>query len=262
MFPFAIKRQKTMASNARMSEKQKELKKKYEKDMKKYNEELAKLYEREGTSPMSGCLTTMVLPMIIWFGIFGPINRPLKNTLHIPEQKIASAVQILPTLPEVEGKITKGYEELQIVQHFPQIKEHLTMFSEEELADIEEYSSGFDLMGINLLKRPNECAFSDMLWVIPAVYLVTSLLMMYLSQKITGAQNQMDGCMKFLPYATSVVAVWFAYVAPGAMGIYWILNSIATVGQSLILGKFYNVYTINAKQEAARYARLKIQESK
>ena len=36
MFPFAIKRQKTMASHMRMNEKQQELKKRYEKDVKKY----------------------------------------------------------------------------------------------------------------------------------------------------------------------------------------------------------------------------------
>ena len=256
MFPFAVKRQRTMASNARMAEKQRELKKRYEKDIKKYNEEVAKLYEKEGMNPMSGCLTTMLLPMIIWVGIIAPINSPLKNTLHIPEDKIKSAVQILPTLPEVEGKITKGYEELQIVQHFPQIKEHLTMFNEEELADIEEYSSGFDLMGINLLKKPSDCGFSDMLWVIPVVYFVSSIFMMYFSQKMSGAQNQAEGCMKFMPYAMSVVTAWFAYTVPGAMGIYWLLNSLVAIIQTLILGRFYNVYTINAKDEAARFARL------
>ena len=87
MFPLAIKRQKNTAGNIRLTEKQNELRKRYEKDQKRYNEELAKLYEREGRSPMSGCLTTMLLPMILWFGILGVINRPLKNTLHIPDEK-------------------------------------------------------------------------------------------------------------------------------------------------------------------------------
>lgn len=262
MFPFAIKRQKTMASNARMAEKQKELKKRYEKDMKKYNEELAKLYEKEGVNPMSGCLTTMLLPLILWSGIIGAINRPLKNTLHIPDEKITAAVQMLPTLPEVEGKVTKGYEELQIVRHFSEIKSHLTMFNEEELADIEEYSSGFDLMGMNLLKKPNDCAFSEMLWTIPLVCFVSSILMMYISQKMSGMQNQMQGCMKFMPYGMFVFTSYIAYTIPGAVGIYWILNSIVGIGQNIVLNKFYNVYTINAKEEAARYARLKLQESK
>ena len=261
MFPFAIKRQKTMASHMRMNEKQQELKKRYEKDVKKYNEEVAKLYEKEGFSPMSGCLT-MFLPMILWFCIIGPINRPLKNTLHIPDTKITAAVEMLPTLPEVEGQITQGYEELQIVNHFSKIKEHLTMFNEEELADIEEYSSGFNLMGINLLRKPNDGSFSDMLWLIPVLYFVISILMAYFMQKVSEGTNQVQGCMKFMPYGVSVITAWFAYTVPGAMGIYWILNSFLGIIQNLILNKFYNVYEVNAKEEAARYARLKIQESK
>ena len=136
------------------------------------------------------------------------------------------------------------------------------MFNEEELADIEEYSSGFDLMGINLLKKPNDSNFSDMLWVIPVVYFIASILMAYFMQKVSGTPSQVQGCMKFMPYSMSVVTAWFAYTVPGAMGIYWILSSLLGISQSLILNKFYNVYTVNAKEEAARYARLKIQESK
>lgn len=261
MFPLAIKRQKNMAGNIRLTEKQNELRKRYEKDQKRYNEELAKLYEREGRSPMSGCLTTMLLPMVLWFGIIGVINRPLKNTLHIPDEKITAAVEMLPTLPEVEGQITKGYEELQIVRHFPQIKEHLTMFNEEELADIEEYSSGFDLCGINLLKRPNDCSFNEMLWIIPVLYFIVSLMMTYFSQKtMTAMPEQQVGCMKYMPYTTAIITPFISYTVPGAMGLYWIFNSAMAALQSVVLNKFYNVYTVNAKDEAARYARLKIQE--
>ena len=72
----------------------------------------------------------------------------------------------------------------------------------------------------------------------------------------------MQGCMKFMPYGMFIFTSYIAYTIPGAVGIYWILNSIVGIGQNLILNKFYNTYTINAKEEAARYARLKIQESK
>lgn len=261
MFPIAIKRQKTMASNARMAEKQKELKKKYEKDIKKYNEEMARLYEKEGINPMSGCLSTMILPLILWSGMIGAINRPLQNTLHIPTEKIAQAVEVLPTLSEIEGKFTKGYEELQIVRYFPEIKDHLTMFNEEELADIEEYSSGFDFLGINLLKKPKDCAFSEMLWLIPILCFISSVFMMYVSQKTSGIQSQMQGCAKFLPYCTFIITSYWAYAIPGAVGIYWILNSVIGLLQNLVLNRFYNTYTLNAKDEAMHYAALKIKES-
>lgn len=69
MFPFSIKSQKSMAAQSRLASKQQELQKKYAKDQMKYNEELQKLYEKEGVNPGGGCLTTL-LPFPIMLGIY------------------------------------------------------------------------------------------------------------------------------------------------------------------------------------------------
>ncbi len=260
MFPLAIKRQKSMAMNSRMAVKQQALKKKYEKDTKKYNEEVAKLYEREGVNPMSGCFATMILPLILWSGIFGAITKPLQNTLHLAPEKVTQAVAVLPTIPEVSGKVSKGYEELQIVRHFSEVKSHLTMFNREEIADIEEFSSGFNFMGINLLNRPNAAQFSEMLWVIPLLCFLSSILSLYISQKMMGNQTQMQGCTKYMPYAMFIFTAYIAYTIPAAVGLYWIINALFGAAQSLVLNKYYNSFTMNAKDEAARLALLNIQE--
>ena len=126
LFPIVVKRQRSMSQNAYVSEKQAELKKKYEKNPKKYNEEVAKLYEQEGFNPLSGCLP-MFIPLLLLSGIIGAINKPLQNTLHIPQEKIVQAVEVLPTVPELEGKVSKGYEELQVIKYFPEVKDKLTM---------------------------------------------------------------------------------------------------------------------------------------
>lgn len=261
MFPLAIKRQKTTARNARLAGKQQELKKRYEKDPKRYNEEVAKLYEKEGINPMSGCFATFVLPLILWSGIYGAVTKPLQNTLHISPQKVASAVAVLPEVPELEGKISKGYEQLQLVRHFSVIKDKLTMMSSEELADIEEYSSGFNFMGLNLLGTPKGSEISQMLWIIPVLCFASSALTMYISQKMMGTQNQMQGCSKFSPYVMLLFTAYIAYTIPAAVGLYWIINSLFGCLQNIILNKFYNVYTMNAYDEAVRFATLKAKES-
>ena len=48
----------------------------------------------------------------------------------------------------------------------------------------------------------------------------------------------------------------------GCLGIIalFVIGIIAAV-QTVILGRFYNVYTINAKSEAQRYALLELKES-
>lgn len=261
LLPFVIKRQKTMAKNAKFSQKQQELRKKYEKDQKKYNEELAKLYEQEG-NPMSGCFVSMVLPMLILFGVYNAVTRPLQNTLHIPGEKITSAVEVLKNDPSTQENFKKGYEELQIIRHFPEIKEKLTMFNDEELADIEEYSSGFNFCGLNLLDNPNGADFKEMLWLIPVLIFVIMVLTQLVSQKTNGAdQTQAVGCMKFLPYVMSLVLSWTSYTIPGAVGFYWILNMLISLVQTVLLGKFYSPQKINAKEEAARLALLELNES-
>lgn len=265
MFPMIIKRQSSMglaaSKSAKINKKQQELKKLYGNNPRKYNEEVAALYEKENYNPMNmGCLA-MLVPMILMFSIYGVINRPLKNTLHIPQEKISQAVQVMRDLPETKDKLVRGYEELQIVRHFADIKDKLNMFSEEEFADIEEYSSGFNVCGIDLLKTPKECKFSDMLWVIPVVYFVTSILMYYTTKKMNGNQMEAPGCAKFMPYVLPLYMVYLAYTAPGAVGFFWILNSVIATGQNMLISKFYGIDKVNAKAQAEHLARMEIIEA-
>ena len=55
---------------------------------------------------------------------------------------------------------------------------------------------------------------------------------------------------------------YIAYTIPGAVGLYWVINSAIGAVQNIVLNKFYNTYTINAHDEAARAALLFEKESK
>ena len=90
LFPFSVKSQRSMASQTKLADKQKELQAKYGNNKQKYNEELMKLYEKEGVNPSSGCLTTL-LPLPIMLGIYYSVIMPLSNTLHIASERIAEA---------------------------------------------------------------------------------------------------------------------------------------------------------------------------
>ncbi|MBQ3092880.1 MAG: membrane protein insertase YidC [Clostridia bacterium] len=264
MIPIAIKRQRTMALTAKINIKDQELRKKYEKNPKKYNEEKALLYEKEGIDPMAGCFSTMILPLILWSGILGAVVKPLENTLHIDSQKVSQAVQVLsetPEFSELKNNNVKNYEQLHLVRNFNSIKHKLTMFTQEEFDDIEEYSHGFNFFGINLLSRPNNSKFTEFVWIIPVLCLLSSILTIYVTQKSSGTQVQAEGCMKFLPYSTPLIMTYFAYTVPAAVGLYWFLNSIFGAIQSILLNKYYNIYSINAQNEAARLALLENQEA-
>ena len=258
MFPLAISRQKSMTKNSKLAVKQQELKKKYEKNPKKYNEEVSKLYEKEGMSPLNGCFSAMVLPLILWGGVIGAVTKPLQNTLHISAEKIVSANSVIQTIPGISSTYMQGYEQLQLVKLFSNIKPYLTIFSESELQDISQFSSGFKFMGLNLLDRPNAVPFSDMLWIVPLVCFLSSILSMYVTQKFSGnTTSNMQGCTKYMPYGMFIFTAYIAYTIPAAVGLYWIVNSIINMLQSLILNIYYNTYTINAKEESKRFEVLK-----
>lgn len=257
MLPIAIKRQKNMALTSRLSTKQQELKKKYEKNPRKYNEEVSRLYEKEGINPMAGCLSTMVLPLLIWSGVFGAITKPLQNTLHIPAEKVVSVIETLKS----DGKISGPYEQLQLVRHFEDLKGYLGSFSPEEFADVEEYSNGFEFLGINLLGNPSTSSFSEMLWIIPLLCFISSVAGMYIIQKMSGTQNAAQGCAKIMPYGAALFTTYVAYTMPAAVGLYWFINGVINAVQSFILNKYFNIYTINAENEAARYALLELKDS-
>ena len=259
MFPLAIKRQKSMAKNAKIGIKQQEIRKKYEKNPKKYNEEIAKLYEKEGFNPMSGCLVTMLLPLFLWPSVYGAVTKPLQNVLHIPNEKVVAAVQVLP---ELESQSNRGYEQLKVVQHFSDVKDKLTMLNEKEYSQLEEYSNGFNFLGLDLLKSPNKSEFSAMLWLVPLFCFLSSALTAFISQKTMQNPAQNQGCMKYMPYMVMFIPAYWSYTIPAAVGIYWIANSLFAAFQAVILNKFYNTYTINAQEEAARAALLFEEESK
>lgn len=258
MFPLLIKQQKSMTKNAKLAAKQDELKKKYGKNPQKYNEEMAKLYEREG-NPMKGCLT-MFLPILLLFGILGVINKPLQNTLHIPAETVKQSIEKLSEIPGIGESVSTKYPELEIVRRFSGVRGELTMFSEEHIADIEEFSNGFNFMGLDLLDTPSNSSFGSMMWLIPVIYVVISILATHVRNKMSGRQMEMPGCGKIFPYVAPIFFAWVIYTTPGAVGLYWIINAIVGVVQNIILGKYFNEFTINAKAEAQRLALLEITE--
>ena len=86
--------QKSMAVTSRIAEKQKELSKKYANDKRKYQEEVQKLYAKEGAKPGGGCLTTL-LPFPLMIGLYYTILNPLQNALHLSSEVIANASEEL-----------------------------------------------------------------------------------------------------------------------------------------------------------------------
>ena len=115
MFPTSVKQQKSMAANSRLQAKQRELKEKYGNNKQKYNEEVQKLYAKEGASPFGGCLTSLV-PMFIMLGIYYSVVRPLSNVIHIASDKMTDLITLINGIPGVNVSTSNIYHEMDILR--------------------------------------------------------------------------------------------------------------------------------------------------
>jgi YidC/Oxa1 family membrane protein insertase len=248
MFPSMIKRQRHVTVNARY-EMEKYFLRKYTKNPREFSEKLMALNERKGINPMKGTFNISFVLMIIMFsGIYGTVQRPLTNVLHLSREKVTAASEVL------DDKSKSA--ELQIIKNFDNIKDKITMFSQEELEKISKFSCGFDFYGLDLLKVPKNSALQDMLWVLPLFSFAVCVASTYITQKISGTDNDLGGFGKIMMYSVCLFQAWITNTVAGAVGVYWIANSLLGILQMVIVSRYFSNYAIKAKEEAILFKKI------
>lgn len=261
LFPMSVKQQRSMAAQSKLADKQKELQKRYANNQQKYNDELMKLYEKEGVNPGSGCLTTL-LPFPIMLGIFYSVIMPLSNTLHIASETVQQATDYISRIPGVSSATGLGlYSELQIIKHFEVLRPNLTMFSAADLEKIEFFSHGFRFLGLDLLSSPQGSGFLTFLWIIPVLSLVFSFGTQFYTNKSMGQTGQ-TGCTKAMMYVFPLISVYWAFIMPAAVGMYNIISIVTSFLQTLVMNKYFSTDQLTASKEASRAVTLELAEAK
>jgi YidC/Oxa1 family membrane protein insertase len=174
LFPSSIKQQRSMAANASLQAKQKEIREKYANNKAKQNEEIQKLYEKEGVSPMSGCATSL-FPMFIMLGIYYAVVRPLSNVIHLSAQALGQ-INMIPGVYVTQNNI---YSEMNALKLFTNPDNVNVLINQglpaNELHEIHNLAGGFNFLGLDLLSIPKDTGFTSWIIIIPILCLVTSL---------------------------------------------------------------------------------------
>ena len=247
LFPLAVKQQKSMAKNAYMQPKMRAIQEKYKNDRQRQQEEMAKL----GGSPLGGCLP-MLLQMVVLFGVYDVVRRPLTHFLRFGAEPIKFATDMLTSL----GRTIGGNPEIDII--------NATQSGTFLGLNLENFSLWIG--GLNLGSTPQFGQFS-WLWLLPLLSGLTAFLSSWLSMKFNspnaGSKDGMPGGkgMKSMMYLMPLLSVWIAFSVPSALIIYWILSNILSVVQVLILNKFWNLKELTAAIEAEEKAKGKAQKS-
>ena len=267
LVPFQMKSKRSMMRMNRLSGKMQEIQKKYANNQAKMNEEIQKLYQEEGVSPMSGCLWSF-LPLPILLALYSIMRQPITHFMMLSEsivqelvEKVTAAgvdVSSIVQMKDGAAVISNGVTQIQPYGQINLVKA-VTEHVPEAAAGIEGWIDlDYNFLGLDLSATPGT-AFSNFSFSWPIIGLILipilaggfQLLMTRVTMKQQPQQEGPGaGSTKMMMYMMPLMSVYIAFIMPAALGIYWIAQSVFSAIQEIVLGKFYT-----KKMEAEENAR-------
>lgn len=253
LLPLSIKQQKTMKKTAKIQVKVKELQEKYKNDQMKMNQEMMDLYKKENMNPFSGCLTS-IIQIVLLFAMFGLVRNPLTYMKKIDTTTIENYKNEIRQ--EVgENSISTNYPEISIVKYVNENKEK---------SDAAYINMNF--LGLDLSSVPQENIKDPKVYIIPILYVLTSMISMKISTNTTQKNNKdkkilekenkevkkeqeeldmAEQMTKNMSWFMPIMAVSISIIAPLGLALYWLVNNILMIFERLILNKI-----LDSKEEA------------
>ncbi len=247
LMPFMAKSKRSMMRTTRLQPKIKELQRRHEGNPQKLQQEMQKLYQEEGVTPMSGCLWS-ALPLILLIPLYSIIRQPITSMMRAPATVLEALKEYFAANPTFTAA-SEAYKEIA-----------LTHLAHEDWASVSQALSateGWDKMmdvdlsflGVNLGSQPSFGAIfaSPLTWgaiglfLIPFVSAGLSWLSMYISQKTnpTMQDAQSQSMNKSMNLVMPLMSVVFCFMMPAAMGVYWIANSVFGIARDYVLTMHY-----------------------
>ncbi len=215
MLPLTMKQQKTMQKNEKLQKEMKQIQFKYKNDQEKMNQEMMALYKREGMSPFSGCLSS-ILQIILLFSVFFLVRSPLTFMEKLDE----GVINDLKSVVEQQSDSKIAYPEIAIIQYiknnYEEIEKdkkiHLNEKQEEnqneenteqvennsessdKTIDLENYldkiNINMDFFGIDLSQVPTQDLKNWKSWIIPVLYVISSFISIRLTSAMTKKKKE------------------------------------------------------------------------
>lgn len=253
LVPLSIKQQKSMVRMQIFQPRMQEIQKKYANNKEKMNEEMMKLYQEENYNPMSGCLP-MLIQFPILFGLYDVIQKPLTHILHLPADIITEAKTIAATVLNVPDAAMFMKDLSSQIKTVNAINMNPEAFA--GLGDFVEKVNTLNLTigPIDLTQQPQMNQF-NVLWIIPILSLLSSLLLSIFTMRQTKSQTGDNaaaaGMTRSMMFLMPLMSGYFGFIFPAGVGIYWILSNLLTAAQTALLNKYMNPVKLaeKAKQE-------------
>ncbi len=252
LLPLSIKQQKTMKKSAKLQEKMKVIQFKYKNDAEKMNQEIMNLYKTEKMNPFGGCLTA-IIQLLLLLSIFYLVRSPITYMEKLPEESINNYITQL----KEEGKaVSDIYPEIDIIRERDWLRE-----KNPDDENINKINMQMNFLGIDLSKVPQQNMSDASVYIIPALYILSSFVSIRLTtkmqQKQMGQKNkalidgttgeeiakeesndEMEAVMqtnKMMSWMMPIMSISIAFVAPLGLALYWLVSNILMIVERLIL---------------------------
>lgn len=245
LIPITIKQQSSMKKSAKLQEEMQEISRKYKNNPEKLNQETIDLYKREKMSPFSGCLSSIVQILII-LAVFWLVSQPLTymKKVNEPYSEENPEVSVIEHYTEEIKKENNGqgtsYTEIEIINRYGKTDERVYI--------------NMDFLGLDLSKVPGNNLNDWRVYIIPALYVISSILSIKLTtnmqnkknkkeleQKSEGAEpdelEAMQAMSKNMTYMMPIMSVFIAFIAPLGLALYWFVSNLLMVIEKLIIDK-------------------------
>lgn len=259
LFPFSLKAKKSMIQTNMLSGQMRKLQKQYANNQAKYNEELQKLYAREGVNPTSGCLWSF-LPLFILIPLFAILREPLKYMMGVVGSEADQMLQAIAntvnwsTVAVENGWIKEAaeYASTRYNQMFltslitPENLEAVKAAVAAVGAPAKElFVLNTEFLGINLFQQPtlkfwvNGFGWDSIgLFLLPILSVVLSALSMMVTNKTNAINNPDAVNMNWgMTAVMSLMYLYFGFSMPAAISVYFMANSVLGMGQEFITAK-------------------------
>ena len=242
LLPLSIKQQKNLTKTTKIQEKTKEIQAKYKGNQEKLNQELMDLYKRENVSPFGGCLSS-IIQIILILAMFYLVRSPLTYMKKIDSNVIENYKTEI-NQETGENSLSKSYPEISIIKDIYQKGE----------TDSELYIN-MEFLGLDLSNIPRENYNDWTVYIIPVLYVISSMISISISTKMTNNINKKEDIVienkkedsndvditeqmnKQMKYTLPIISVMIAIIAPLGLALYWLVNNICMIIERLIINK-------------------------
>ena len=249
LFPFGVKQQKNSIRQAKLRPKEQAIRNKYagrtdQVTQQKMQQEIMDLYQKEGYNPAGGCLP-LLIQMPVIFALYSVVRSPITYISGVASDVVLKLKETAAPFLNMAVENAKNIEEINVVSVMEKNREAFAAFGDIEIPNMQM----FGLEKLNLADTPSWETLLTPIIIIPLLVLITGYAQQFIIQRLSYQPNpeaakQMRGMNIVMPLMT----VWFSFMLPAALGLYWSFQNIFGIAQQFIVHKIYPIPVVSEEE--------------